>query len=68
MASSEYSAELVVVAVVAVGGGALGKVAKIGLVLLFEKRVLRGEAVGDRFYLLGEDGSCEGNQQKQALA
>ena len=49
--------ELVVVAVVAESGGALGKVAEIGLVLLFEKGVLGGEAVGNWFEVLGEDGT-----------
>ena len=46
--------ELVVVAVVAEGGGALGKIAEIGLVLLFENGVLGGEAVGNWFEVLGE--------------
>ena len=47
--------EFVVVAVVAEGGGALGKIAQIGFVLLVEEGVLRGEAVGNWFEVLGED-------------
>ncbi len=50
--------ELVVVAIVAIGRGAFGKVAEIGLVLLFEKSVLGGEAISNWFEVLGEDGTC----------
>ena len=53
--------EFVVVAVVAEGGGALGEVAEIGLVLLFEKGVLGGEAIGNWFDVLGEDGTRYGD-------
>ena len=45
--------ELVVVAVVAEGGGALRKVAEIRLVLLFEERVLGGDALSNWFDVLG---------------
>ena len=47
--------ELVVVAIVAIGRGALRKVAQIGLVLLLEKSVLRGYAVSNGLRVLGED-------------
>ena len=47
--------QLVVVAVVAESSGALGKVAQIGFVLLVEKCVLGGDAVGHRFDCLGKD-------------
>jgi hypothetical protein len=50
-------AQLVVITVVAEGGGALGKIAEIGLILLVEECVLGGEAVGHGFSVLGEDGS-----------
>jgi hypothetical protein len=53
--------EFVVVAVVAEGGGALRKVAEIGLVLLFEKGVLGGETVGNWFEVLGEEGTGYGD-------
>jgi hypothetical protein len=53
--------KLVVVVVVAEGSGAFGKVAEIGFVLLFEKRVLRGQAVGNWLDVLGEDGTREGD-------
>ena len=46
--------ELVVVAVVAVGGGALGGELEIGLVLLFEEGVLSGEAGFERGRRRGE--------------
>jgi hypothetical protein len=59
--------EFIVVAVVAVGCGALGKVAEIGLLLLFEKRVLGGEAVGDRLEVLADDSSGKGDYQKKIL-
>jgi len=47
--------ELVVVAVVAVGGGSLRKLPQVGLVLLVEKCVLGGDAVGHWFEVLGKD-------------
>ena len=56
--------ELVVVAIVAESRGALGKVAQVGLVLLFEKGVLGGEAVGNWFEVLGEDGSSYDHKEK----
>ena len=46
--------ELVVVAVVAVGGGALGGVLEVGLILLFEESVLGGEAGFERGRRRGE--------------
>ncbi len=59
--------ELVVVAIVAKGGGALGKVAEIGLVLLFEKGVLSGKPVGNWLKVLGENATGYGEQKKQAM-
>jgi hypothetical protein len=61
--------ELVVVAVVAEGGGALGKVAEVGLVLLFEKGVLRGEAVGHglTFWAKSEPARAMSVPEKQAM-
>src|SRR5260370_6838165 len=47
--------ELVIVAVVAEGGGALGKVAEIGLVLLFENILLGGEGVRNWVEVLAEE-------------
>src|SRR5260221_1748945 len=58
--------ELVVVAVVSEGGSALGKIAEIGLVLLFKKSVLSGEAVGDWLGILGKNGADYGDDEKQA--
>ena len=57
--------ELVIVSVVAEGRGALGKVTKIGLVLLFEKRVLSGQAVGKRLEVLGKERAGYSDYQKQ---
>src|SRR5208282_6331467 len=59
--------EPVVVAVVAEGGSALRKVAEIRLVLLFEKGVLGGEAVGNWFDILGEDATGYGDYEKHAM-
>ena len=56
--------EFVVVAVVAEGGSALGKVAQIGLVLLFEKRILGGEAISNGFEILCENGSGHGDDDE----
>src|ERR1700675_4955713 len=47
-------AKLIVIAVVTEGRGALGKVTEIRFVLLFEKRVLGFDAVGDWFDVLGK--------------
>ena len=44
--------ELVVIAIVAESGGALGKVLEIRLVLLFEKRILCGNTIGYRLRVL----------------
>src|SRR5258708_38736617 len=57
--------ELVVVAVVSEGGSALGKIAEIGLVLLFKKSVLSGEAVGDWLGILGKNGADYGDDGKK---
>jgi hypothetical protein len=46
--------ELVIVSIVAKGCGALGKIAKIGLVLLVEERILSRKAVGNGFHVLGK--------------
>jgi hypothetical protein len=59
--------ELVVVAVIAEGSSALGKIAEIGFVLLVEESVLSGDAVGHRFNVLGAHGSNNGNQKEQAF-
>src|SRR5258708_35305119 len=56
--------ELVVVAVVSEGGSALGKIAEIGLVLLFKKSVLSGEAVGDWLGIPGKNGAAYGDVGK----
>ena len=58
--------QLVVVAIIAEGGGALRKVPEIGLVLLIKKRVLGGKAVGDWFEILGQNGPSDSKQDKQA--
>ncbi len=58
--------ELIVVAVVAVGGGALGRIAEIGFVLLVEKGVLGGEAVGEWFEVIGENGAGKDHEAKQS--
>src|SRR4029077_10521488 len=50
--------KLVIVAVVAVRGGALRSVTEIGLILLFKKSVLCGQTVCNRFGVLGESGNC----------
>ena len=46
--------EFIVKSIIATRGGALGKIAEIRLVLLIEKRVLCGEAVGNRRKALSE--------------
>lgn len=51
--------KLVVVAVVAEGGGALRKISQISLVLLFKKGVLGNETLGNRFDVLTEDGTSD---------
>src|SRR5258708_247559 len=48
--------KLVVVAIVAKGGGALRLIAQVGLILLLKKSVLGGEMLGNRFVVLGENG------------
>jgi hypothetical protein len=53
--------KLVVVAIVAEGGSTLRKVAEIRLVLLFEKCVLGGEAVGNWLDVLGKDATGYGD-------
>ena len=59
MADERTVFEFVVVAVVAKGCGALGKILEIGLILLFEESVLCRQAFGDGLrILLGEDGGC----------
>src|SRR5258708_13787088 len=62
--------ELVVVAVVSECASALGKTAEIGLVLLFKKRILGGEAVGDRLGVLGQDTAdyCDDEKQGRGTA
>jgi hypothetical protein len=60
--------ELVVVAVVSVGGGALGGVLQVGLVELFEESVLGGETSVDGGGLGGQgagggDGEATGKEQ-----
>jgi hypothetical protein len=58
--------ELVVVAIVAERAGALGRVLQIGLVLLFEKRILRSQALGRGFRVLGENGNgCRNEDDEQ---
>ena len=62
--------ELVVVAIVSVGGGALGGFFEVGLVELFEESVLGGEAGVDGGGLGGEgvrggDGEARGKEQGQ---
>ena len=52
MRASESVVQLIVVAIVAEGRGALGEIPEIGLVLLVEERVLGGEAFGERFDVL----------------
>ena len=59
--------ELIVVAVVAKSGGALGKITEIALVLLVEERVLRGEAFGERLGILGKSGQSGDDGEKQDL-
>src|SRR6266478_6875709 len=59
--------ELVVVSVVAESGGTLGKVAEIGFVLLFEKGVLDGQAVGHWLEVLGKDRTGYSRDKKQTL-
>jgi hypothetical protein len=59
--------KLVVIAKVSEGSGALGKIPQVGLILLFEKGVLGGEAVRDGLGTLGEEGGGEKNQQAEAL-
>ena len=59
--------KLIVVAVVAEGRGTLGKIAEIGLVLLFKNGVLRGDAIGYGLEVLGEDGANEDEKKKQDL-
>ena len=56
--------ELVIVAVVAERRGPLGKIAEIGLILLFEERVLSSETVSNWFEVLGEDGTGYGEDEK----
>jgi hypothetical protein len=59
--------KLVVIAEVSEGGGALGKIAQVGLILLFENGVLGGEAVRDGLGALGEEGGGKYKQQAEAL-
>ena len=59
--------KLVVVAIVAEGCGTLGKIAKIGFVLLFKNGVLRGDAIGYGLEVLGEDEANEDEKKKQDL-
>src|SRR5260370_42645598 len=59
--------ELVVVAVVAESGSALGKVSEGGLILLLEKCVLGGHAVGNWFEVLGKDGNGHSDYENQDL-
>src|SRR5579859_5336478 len=59
--------KLVVVAVVAEGGGAFGKIAQIGFVLLIEQLVLGGGAVGYRFDVLGET-TRDGEEEEQTIS
>jgi len=51
--------ELVVVAIVPEGGGALGEVAQVSFVLLIEKGVLSGYAIGYGLGGLGEGCGCD---------
>jgi hypothetical protein len=55
--------ELIVVAVVADRGGAFRMRLEISLVLLFEQRVLRRNARGERIRILGGGAQRAGNQQ-----
>ena len=55
--------ELVVVAIVSVGGGALGKIAKIGFVLFFEESVLGGKTLGQRLEVLSNERSRSNGEQ-----
>ena len=48
--------ELVVIAIIAESGGALREIAELGFVVFVEKRILRGEVVGDRLGILCETG------------
>ena len=57
--------QLVVVTIVAEGGRALRKVAEIGLVLLVENRILGGDAVGNRLYILRESTTDYGRYKKE---
>src|SRR3984885_10414310 len=55
--------QLVVVAIISVGGGALGKAAELGFVIIVEEAVLRGYAVGGGLRVLGEDRTGYGNHE-----
>jgi hypothetical protein len=59
--------EFVVIAVIAEGRGALGKIAQIGFILLVEQRVLGGDAVGYRLNVLG-DTTRDGEEEKQTMS
>lgn len=59
--------ELVVITVVSEGGGALGKIAKIGFVLLVEKCILCGQAISHGLDVLGESGTGDSDEKKENL-
>src|ERR1700675_1515251 len=57
--------ELVVIAVVAEGRGALGEIAQFGLVVVVEDSILRGNAVPCGFCVLAGNGYRNGEQENQ---
>ncbi len=58
--------ELVVIAIIAIGGSPLRKVAEIRLILIIVKSILSREAIGNRFYILGEK-NPQGRRQETGI-
>src|SRR5208337_948160 len=59
--------QLVVISVVAVGSRPLGKIAKIGLVLLVEDRVLGSHAVSHWLHALSKNATARDQEEKNSL-